>query len=45
MTDCQTNEELRELMNEDAMLDILQTVGYRGVPSTDTIDSVPDITR
>ncbi|PFX24927.1 hypothetical protein AWC38_SpisGene10459 [Stylophora pistillata] len=42
---CKTNGELGALLCEDSMMDILQMVGYRGVPSKETLSSVPEIQR
>ncbi|XP_068684539.1 G2/M phase-specific E3 ubiquitin-protein ligase-like [Montipora foliosa] len=42
---CKTNDELGALLCEESMMDILQMVGYRGVPSKETLSSVPEIQR
>ena len=45
ITSCTTDGELRSLLNEEPMMDILQMVGYRGVLSKETLNSSVDITR
>ena len=42
---CKTDEQRVSLLCKDSMMDILQMVGYRGVPTKETLSSVPEIQR
>ncbi|XP_044170891.1 uncharacterized protein LOC114949567 [Acropora millepora] len=42
---CSTDEELRQVLMKDSILDILSFVGYRGVPRKETLSSKEAILR
>ncbi|CAB3978943.1 G2 M phase-specific E3 ubiquitin- ligase-like [Paramuricea clavata] len=42
---CTTNESLQKLLLEENMMDVLQLIHYRGVPSRETLQSVDNILR
>ena len=42
---CREDGELRTLLCQDDTMDVLQSIGYRGVPSKETLRSRDDIIR
>ena len=45
MRSCSTDEELKQVLMKDNILDILSFVGYRGVPTKETLSSKEAILR
>lgn len=45
ITNCSTDEHLQSVLQEDAMLHVLQQIHYRGVPSRESLQSAKNILR
>ncbi len=45
MEACESNEQLTSLLNDDQMLNVLMSIGYRGIPSKETLQTRNKIIR
>ncbi len=45
LSNAKTDKEVQEILQEDDTLDVLEGIGYRGVPQRETLSSVANIIR